>query len=83
MACWSNRGCDDEMQATCPHAIDPNEKCPVQCNFSRCTRPTHKRTSDPFLVFDPDVDRSAAQKEVCHSCEFFLTNGPRLPRAAE
>jgi len=78
MACWSSRGCDAEMQADCPHAIDPHEQCPAGCLYALCDRPTHKVTSDPALIFDPFVDRSAAAKEVCTRCEFFLRNGPRL-----
>jgi hypothetical protein len=77
MACWSDRGCDDEMRAGCPHAIDPTEQCPAGCMFSTCDRPTHRVTSDPALVFDPTVDRSAAAKERCTRCAFFLSNGPR------
>ncbi|MEN6429676.1 MAG: hypothetical protein ABFC80_02380 [Coriobacteriales bacterium] len=80
MACWSTRGCDDELQGRCPHAIDPSEKCPSGCYYTQCTRPTHRVTSDPALVFDPAVDRDAAAKEICVYCEFFLTRGPRLVR---
>lgn len=77
MACWSFRGCDDEMRASCPHATDPAERCPHSCQFARCERPTHAMTTDLALVFDPSVDRSAAAKEVCTMCVFFLGNGPR------
>jgi hypothetical protein len=76
--CWETRGCDEEMQATCPHAIDAAEKCPARCSFAACDRPTHDTTSDPALVFAPDIDRSAAIKEQCTFCGFFLTNGPRV-----
>jgi hypothetical protein len=78
MACWSERGCDDEMRERCPHAIDPAEQCPISCFYAKCDRDTHSITSDPALVFDPTIDRSAAAKEICTSCAFFLTNGPRL-----
>jgi hypothetical protein len=78
MACWSTRGCDDEMQAECPHAIDPEEKCPAGCFYAQCGNDTRKVTGDPALVFDPSVDRSAAAKEPCLHCEFFLRHGPRL-----
>lgn len=77
MACWSERGCDEEMQAQCPHAIDPEEQCPLSCHFAACDRSTHRPTWDPALVFDVTVDRSAAAKEVCVRCEFFLRHGPR------
>lgn len=78
MACWSNRGCDDEMQSRCPHAIDPTEQCPLSCMFAKCDRPTHATTGNPDLIFDPTVDRSKAAKEICTACAFFLTSGPRL-----
>lgn len=78
MACWSQRGCDDEMRGRCPHAIDPQEKCPVGCQYAACDRPTHRVTGDPALVFDPAVDRRVAAKEVCTYCVNFLTNGPRI-----
>lgn len=77
MACWSNRGCDDEMRERCAHAIDPHEQCPLSCLYSKCDRDTHQLARDPWLLLDPAVDRSAAAKEVCTTCVFFLTNGPR------
>lgn len=79
MACWSNRGCDAELQAECPHAIDPDEQCPLGCHFAACDRPTHRVTGDLDLLLDPVVDRAAAAKAICTTCEFFLRNGPRLP----
>jgi hypothetical protein len=78
MACWAERGCDDEMRERCPHAIDPDEQCPAGCFFAKCDRPTHRVTADPMLFFDPTIDRSAAAKEICTRCAFFLTSGPRL-----
>jgi hypothetical protein len=78
MACWSDRGCDEEMRSRCPHAIDPDEKCPLGCQYAACYRDTHRATGDPMLVFDPTVDHRAAAKETCTRCAFFLTNGPRL-----
>lgn len=78
MACWSNRGCDDEMRSRCPHAIDPDEQCPIACHYAKCDRPTHRVTGDVMLMLDPTVDRKAAAKELCTRCEFFLTNGPRI-----
>jgi len=44
----------------------------------KCYRETHVVTSDPALIFDPTVDRTAAAKEQCTFCVFFLTHGPRL-----
>ena len=78
MACWSNRGCDEEMRSRCPHAIDPAEQCPISCHYASCDRPTHRATGDPALVFDPTIDRRAAAKETCTGCVYFLTNGPRI-----
>ena len=65
------------MQAECPHAIDPDEQCPVSCFYAKCDRSQHRTTSDPALFFDPSVDRRAAAKAGCTTCIFFLTNGPR------
>jgi hypothetical protein len=76
--CWEGRGCDAEMQESCLHAKSPTELCPAKCNFAQCYRPTAGATSDPELVFDPSVDRTATIKENCLYCPFFLINGPRL-----
>jgi hypothetical protein len=77
--CWEERGCDAEMQADCPHPNELTDNCPTKCAFANtCQRPTHKVTSDPALLFDPDVDREATIKDTCMYCEFFLTRGPRL-----
>lgn len=76
--CWEERGCDDEMQADCPHFAEFDDNCPAKCAFANaCPRPTHKVTIDPALIFDPDVDRDAAIKDTCMYCEFFLEHGPR------
>lgn len=77
--CWEQRGCDEEMQGTCLHHTDFNDRCPTKCAFANaCPRPTHVVTGDPDLIFDPDVDRDDAIKETCLYCEFFLKNGPRV-----
>jgi hypothetical protein len=76
--CWELRGCDEEMQADCPHASQIMDRCPSKCAFATCDRPTHALTSDPALVFSVEVDRGAAIKDVCTYCEFFIINGPRL-----
>lgn len=77
--CWKQRGCDAEMESTCPHATSEEERCPARCAFaSSCDRPTHALTWDPALIFAENVDRTAPVKETCLYCEFFLTNGPRL-----
>lgn len=76
--CWEQRGCDDEMQAECPHAIELRDNCPTKCAFAGCDRPTYELTIDPALIFAPDIDRSAAIKDGCTFCAFFLKNGPRI-----
>jgi hypothetical protein len=76
--CWELRGCDAEMEAECLHSNSPDERCPSRCNFARCERSTSGVTSDPALIFDATVDRTAAIREVCLFCPFFLKNGPRL-----
>ena len=57
--------------------------CPARCAFSECVRPTHEKTFDPAVLFDPTVDRMKAIKENCTFCTFFLTHGPRVESAAE
>ncbi|HET6351557.1 MAG TPA: hypothetical protein VFG89_05450 [Coriobacteriia bacterium] len=76
--CWEQRGCDEEMQAQCPHSADFHDNCPTKCAFAACDRPTHAVTTDPEFIFDTTVDRSAVIKDGCIYCEFFLKNGPRL-----
>lgn len=77
--CWEMRGCDDEMQAECPHSAEFMDRCPTKCAFAGCDRPSYELTTDPDLIFSPDVDREAAIKEGCLFCAFFLRHGPRLP----
>lgn len=76
--CWEERGCDEEMQAECPHPYPFEDRCPSKCAFSGCDRPSHELTIDPELIFSATVDRDAAIKENCMFCAFFLKNGPRL-----
>ncbi len=77
--CWEMRGCDEEMQADCPHSVELMDRCPTKCAFAEaCPRPTHVVTTDPDLIFDPSIDREAVIKETCLSCEFFLKHGPRV-----
>lgn len=80
--CWELRGCDDEMQAECPHPTELHDRCPTKCAFAQCDRPTHELTVDPELVFDAAVDRDSAIREECLFCAFFLRHGPRLARIA-
>lgn len=76
--CWEMRGCDEEMQAECPHAVEFMDNCPTKCAFAACDRPSYALTTDPELIFSPDADRSQAIKDGCIYCEFFLTHGPRV-----
>jgi len=76
--CWETRGCDEEMQAECPHSVDFMDNCPTKCAFATCDRPSYEMTTDPALIFDPTVDRDAAIKDGCKFCGFFLVNGPRI-----
>ncbi len=76
--CWTLRGCDDKMQASCPHADSTAELCPARCIYGRCSSPRQTVPSDPLMLLEPDVDRSAAIKEQCLYCEHFLTSGPRI-----
>lgn len=75
--CWEERGCDEEMQADCPHSAEFHDNCPTKCAFARCERTNHTLTTDPELIFSMEVDRSTAIKDTCQYCEFFLKNGPR------
>ena len=78
-ACWEQRGCDDIMSATCPHASGGKAtKCPLDCLYTYCERPQHEQVFDLDLLLDPTVDRNAAVKEACAMCRHFLTHGPRV-----
>lgn len=76
--CWERRGCDEEMQATCPHPNEIGDPCPTKCAFATCNRETYELTTDPELIFCLDVDRSVVVKDGCKFCAFFLKNGPRV-----
>lgn len=77
--CWEQRGCDEAMQADCPHPEQLRDRCPNKCAFAVCDRPTFELTIDPELMFSTEIDRDAAIKDTCLHCVFFLTNGPRRP----
>lgn len=77
MACWDERGCDEEIQARCPHNLG-QDYCPTECKFSQCSRPQRETVYGLAILDNPDVDRSRAVKEVCRSCKFFITHGPRI-----
>lgn len=76
--CWETRGCDEEMQAECPHPNELKDRCPSKCMFAKCDRPQHETTTDPELIFNVTIDRAYAIKEECLSCGFFLRNGPQI-----
>lgn len=75
--CWERRGCDDEMMARCPHNIG-RDLCPTECWNAACYRSNHIIATDFELLLNSDRDYSAAIKETCHFCEFFLKHGPSL-----
>lgn len=77
--CWEQRGCDEEMQAECPHSAQIGDRCPTKCAFAACQRPTYDLVTDPELLWDVSVDRSHAIKEPCLFCRHYLTRGPRVP----
>lgn len=76
--CWEQRGCDEEMQADCPHPTQFMDNCPTKCAFATCDRPQHVTTIDAELIFNPEIDRKRSVKDECHYCGFFLTRGPRI-----
>ena len=76
--CWEQRGCDEEMQKECPHAVEILDNCPTKCAFATCDRTSYELTIDPELLFDATVDRSQAIKDGCVYCAFFLKHGPRI-----
>ena len=83
--CWAYRGCSglmglvNPMQDECPHnRKDCYSPCPAECSYTICSRPWHRTTSDVALIFDQSVERRAAVKKACYTCEYFLTHGPRV-----
>ena len=76
--CWELRGCDEEMQAECPHSAKFFDRCPTKCAFATCAKPDHEVTTDAELIFKVNIDREVAIKEECLLCAFFLRNGPSL-----
>lgn len=75
--CWETRGCDEEMASRCPHNI-PGERCPGDCKFAVCDRPTHETAWGLDMLENPDVDREVVVKEYCLSCKFFIAHGPKV-----
>jgi hypothetical protein len=82
IACWRQRGCDEEMWSRCPHAVaSVDGVCPAECCYTRCERPQRQVTSELDLLLDPTVDRGMAVKENCLNCAFFLKNVSRIGAA--
>lgn len=77
--CWERRGCEGEQNNFdhCPH-YELNGKCPIDCAFAECQRPTYKQVTGLDLLLDPYIDRDACIKEYCRTCEFYLTHGPKI-----
>lgn len=87
--CWEHRGCvgkmglTDFMSEECPHSRqDCYSPCPAECKYTVCSRPWHKTATGFDLILDPTVDRMAAIKQVCYTCEHFLKHGPRVGEGA-
>ncbi|MCD8199743.1 MAG: hypothetical protein LUD25_02135 [Coriobacteriaceae bacterium] len=77
MACWEEPGCKREMLFDCPH--DATGICPRSCMYTvNCENPQHERASAMETFSATDVDFSAARKENCHSCRYFLEHAPRV-----
>jgi hypothetical protein len=67
------------MAATCPHATSSEDgRCVTDCYYTICMKPQHKHAGNLDLLLDATIDRTAAIKEPCTYCEFFLLNGPKL-----
>ncbi len=89
VACWTLRGCAGlkgltaPMEDECPHSrADCYSPCPAECQYTACARPWHRTATDFDLILDPTVDRMAATKKSCYTCEYFLKNGPRVGEGA-
>lgn len=83
--CWEKRGCEglmglhEPLCEECPHSrTDCYSPCPTECKYTNCQNPWHKSCFDINLVLDTTVDRHAAIKQACYTCEFFLKHGPRI-----
>lgn len=80
MKCWEETGCSGDMAIECPH--DAAGVCPRTCiNTINCPKSQHEKASGMEIFESPDVDFSAARKENCHSCRFFLKNAPRISKS--
>lgn len=75
MKCWEKRGCDGAT-GDCPHFA--TGLCPRSCMYTVCSNPQHERVSAMEMFMATDVMFSAALKESCHTCKFFLEHAPRV-----
>lgn len=75
MKCWEERGCKGST-GDCPHF--GAKLCPRTCMYTICEKPQHEKASGMETFSAVDVDFSAALKENCHSCRFFLKHAPRV-----
>jgi hypothetical protein len=67
------------MWSRCPHATSSVDGvCPAECCYTACQRPQRQLTASIDLLLDCTVNRSAAIKENCLNCAFFLKNAPRI-----
>lgn len=80
MKCWEQRGCNGDMYVDCPH--NTIDLCPRGCMYTICDKPQHELASGMEIFSAYDVDFSAARKENCHSCKFFLAHAPRINQSA-
>jgi hypothetical protein len=66
------------MASRCPHAIASTDGvCPADCCYTACDKPQHELAIGIDML-DPTVDYTAAVKETCRFCKFFIKNAPRL-----
>ena len=73
--CWEQRGCGG-VTGDCPHFNFG--LCPRSCMYTICHRSTYEKASGMEIFDAYDVDFSAALKENCHSCRYFLRNAPKV-----
>ena len=74
--CWEQRGCDEEMQGECPHAVEFIDNCPTKCAFATCDRPTYELTIDPELIFGPTSTAARRSRTAACTARSSCTNGP-------
>ncbi len=78
-ACWEEPGCNYLLSDDCPHYA--TGICPRTCMYTVCENPQHEYATGMETFSAYDVDFSAARKENCASCRFFLKHAPRIKTA--